>query len=139
MKVINIHEDIVKSIVSKISETKNDLDRGKDLRIVLTHIPELQSIFKGQIDLAQDPETRFISYLFFGLLGLMGTYEGKTDNWYSLNSGVIKTLREKLSTYLEKVIVALEKKDYDAFLESTKEWFSEFHTNTRKTTVDVKP
>jgi hypothetical protein len=139
LRAIYVSDEVVTAIVSVATETRASLeDKGKDFRIALGRIVEIQSVCKGMIDLSRDGETRFAFMLFYDFLGMTGLCEGKTNSWYSLNADTIAAIREKLSRYLERMMEALKKKDYDAVVESTKDWYNEAHILVRKLTTDVK-
>ena len=95
---------------------RNDLDKGKDIRIVTGRIPELQSIFRGMLDAAQDADSRFVFMLAYDLFALMDMWEGRTDGWYSMNADLVTSMKEKLGKYLERMSEALKKRDYDAMV-----------------------
>lgn len=137
LTTMNVPDVVIKRLTGVLREMRESLDAGKDFRIVLARVPELQNVCRGMIDVAEDAETRFAFMLCLELQTLLKLYEGKTQGWYALNADLIKSLAEKMSSYFKRLEEGFEQKNYEAIVEGSKVWFSDFHLITRKVTADV--
>jgi hypothetical protein len=138
LRTVNVPDEFVRSIVSVISDMVDLLGKGKDLRLALGRAPELQHLCRGMVDVAKDADTCFAFMILFDFIGVLSNWDGRTDGWYSLNAESVADMKQKLKKYLERLSDALQRKDYDAIVECTKDWVLDSHLLTSKVSRDVR-
>jgi len=130
---------IPKKIIESLSDLVKCLNSDEDIRRCLSILSPVAFALKGLVDLYEDPEIMFVSYIIVDQFGnVQGAYDGHTDRWYELNKPNISELRKILSTYCREILSAITNNDSAGIIEGTKSFFSKFHKLARYRTMDVR-
>jgi len=124
---LRIHEKLKIDLPKLLSEVAVNLESGEDFRKCLAQLHPINDKFRAIMNLTEDPDTVFASYIVLDQLGnVSAAYEGHETSWYQLNAENIKSFRRCLSHYLEKLAKDVSDSDFNNLLDNTKNFLYAF-------------
>jgi len=136
---LRLNEIVPESVIKNLNEMIQRLDSGNDIRLSLSLLAPIAYVFRGLIDIYDDPDMRFLSYLLVDQFGnIQGTYDGRSEKWYELNQANVENLRKILSAYCKGILESIRTNNITQFINATRDFFAEFHEIARERTLDVR-
>jgi len=133
---LQIHEKLKIDLPKLLSEVAVNLESGEDFRKCLAQLRPIHNKFAAILNLSEDQNTAFASYLVLTQLGYVSeAYEGGTESWYQMNAENIKSFRRCLSHYLKGLTKDVSESNFNALIEDTKNFFYAFHMHARCTNL----
>lgn len=100
------------------------IDRKDDIRLVLGHFRSLNTILGAYAEMFDDPDARFLSFLFNSVRGSLQGYYGENDEqWYKLNQKNIEDIFIPLKKYISSLESSLSSADFDGVINAAKVFF----------------
>jgi hypothetical protein len=132
------YDETVKIVSERIRKMTTSLKTEGDIRKAFSLLPGLAYPLRGLMDISNDPDEMFMSYLLIDCLGnTQSVYDGHIDRWYEINSENVKELRSALQNLCEGIIQPLKEKNKIAVIEIVQEFWVKFHKLSREVSSDI--
>jgi hypothetical protein len=136
---MSLNSEVSTLVIKRTEKMLECLESKTEFRKCLSLLPSIAFPLRGYIDIANNPDDVFHAYLIIEQLGnVQSAYDGRTEKWYELNRDNVEELKKHLKKFAERLIVSLRGNNEEVLIQSTKEFFFNFHQLATATTRDTR-
>ncbi|MEM3760648.1 MAG: hypothetical protein QXZ02_06025 [Candidatus Bathyarchaeia archaeon] len=137
--MVELKEVVPVHVLKNLDDLIACLSSSTDIRTCLSLLVPIAFAFRGLVEITDDAEIRFFSYLVVDQFGnVQNAYDGRTSNWYELNAANVSQMRKLLLEYCRIIKDAILSNDCKKLVEGTITFFNNFHPLARATTRDIR-